>query len=260
MTIFHRAGVSGLLLVAALVLPAAALADPAAAPLPKPRPVEIAPTPTPTPASPPANPPAAAATPAPAPAQPFQPIDPNVAIQKADDYFNSTRTMIGDFVQISGDRRSEGKVYVQKPGKLRFEYAEPATLDIVADGLTVAVVDRKMATQDFYFIWQTPLKFLLKDKIDLVRDVSVQDVTSDPDNVTITVVDKETFGGTSRIKLMFDPATFALKQWEVTDPQGNETLVSLFNVDLKTPPDPSVFQIHSNRLDSSSSRFLNQGN
>ncbi len=245
MTSLKRAGVS-ILVLAALALPAAAFADPAAAPPPKPHPAAPAP----------ATPPAAA----PASTQPFTPIDPHVAIQKADDYFNSTRTMIGDFVQISGDRRSEGKVYVQKPGKLRFEYAEPATLDIVADGMTVAVVDRKMATQDFYFIWQTPLKFLLKDRIDLLHDVAVQDVTSDPDNVTITVVDNETFGGTSRIKLMFDPASFQLKQWEVTDPQGNETLVSLFNVDRTTPPDPSVFQIRSNRLDGSSSRFLNQSN
>ncbi len=248
MTVFGRAGVSGLLLVAALALPGAVFADPAAAPLPTPRPDQTAPST------------AAPSAAAPASAQPFTPIDPNVAIQKADDYFNSTRTMIGDFVQISGDRRSEGKVYVQKPGKLRFEYAEPATLDIVADGMTVAVIDRKMATQDFYFIWQTPLKFLLKDRIDLARDVAIQDVTSDPDNVTISVVDNETFGGTSRIKLMFDPATFQLKQWEVTDPQGNETLVSLFNIDRATPPDPSVFQIRSNRLDGSSSRFLNQSN
>ncbi len=249
-TFLGRAGVSTLFLGAALALPA--LADPVAAPLPAPRPTQIAPAP----ANPPAVPPAAA----PASIQPFQPIDPNVAIQRANNYFNSSRTMIGDFVQISGDRRSEGKVFVQKPGKLRFEYADPATLDIVADGMTVAVIDRKLATQDFYFIWQTPLKFLLKDRIDLAHDVAIQDVTSDPDNVTISVVDNETFGGTSRIKLMFDPATFQLKQWEVTDPQGNETLVSLFNIDLATPPDPSVFKIQSNRLDSSTSRFLNQSN
>jgi outer membrane lipoprotein-sorting protein len=208
------------------------------------------------PASPPGSNAATSTAPAAAPVAPFTPMDPHVAIQKADDYFNSTRTMIGDFVQISGDRRSEGKVYIQKPGKLRFEYAEPATLDVVADGMTVAVIDRKLATQDFYFIWQTPLKFLLKDRIDLRHDVAVTDVTSDPDNVTITVVDQETFGGTSRIKLMFDPASFQLKQWEVTDPQGNETLVSLFNVDRSTPPDPSVFQIRSSRLDAPN-RFLN---
>jgi outer membrane lipoprotein-sorting protein len=192
---------------------------------------------------------------------PFVPMDPAVAVQKANAYFNSATSMVGDFVQISGDRRSEGKIYVQKPGKLRFEYADPATLDIIADGNTVAVLDRKERSDpEFYFIWQTPLKFLLKDQIDLAKDVSVVDVTSDPDTVTITVEDKLTFGGTSRIKLMFDTAQFQLKQWEVTDPQGNETLVSLFNVDFTDTPDPDLFKITENRLENTDSRKLNQNN
>jgi outer membrane lipoprotein-sorting protein len=192
---------------------------------------------------------------------PFVPIDPAVAVQKANAYFNSATSMVADFVQISGDRRSEGKIYVQKPGKLRFEYADPATLDIIADGSTVAILDRKdRSDPEFYFIWQTPLKFLLKDQIDLSKDVSVVDVASDPDTVTITVEDKLTFGGTSRIKLMFDTAQFQLKQWEVTDPQGNETLVSLFNVDFTDTPDPDLFKITENRLENSDSRRLNQNN
>ncbi|MFZ3178394.1 MAG: outer-membrane lipoprotein carrier protein LolA, partial [Methylovirgula sp.] len=194
-------------------------------------------------------------------AAPFVPIDPQVAIQKANAYFNSVTTMVGDFVQISGDRRSEGKIYVQKPGKLRFEYADPASLDIIADGSTVAVIDRQERSDpEFYFIWQTPLKFLLQDQIDLAKDVSVLGVTSDPNTVTITVEDKETFGGTSRIKLMFDPAQFQLKQWDVTDPQGNETLVSLFNVDFTDPPDPNLFKITQDRLQDTDSRKLNQSN
>lgn len=192
---------------------------------------------------------------------PFVPMDPAVAVQKANAYFNSATSMVADFVQISGDRRSEGKIYVQKPGKLRFEYADPATLDIIADGSTVAILDRKdRSDPEFYFIWQTPLKFLLKDQIDLAKDVSVVDVASDPDTVTITVEDKLTFGGTSRIKLMFDTAQFQLKQWEVTDPQGNETLVSLFNVDFTDTPDPDLFKITENRLENSDSRRLNQNN
>jgi outer membrane lipoprotein-sorting protein len=177
--------------------------------------------------------------------QPFVPMDPNLAIQKADDYFNQTTSMIADFVQIGGDgRRAEGKMFVQKPGKLRFEYAAPATLDIIADGTTVAVIDRKVGNIQPYFIWQTPLKFLLKEHIDLVHDTQVINVTSDPDNVTIQIQDKQVFGGPTLIKLMFDPATFTLKQWQVTDPQGNETLVSLFNQDFTTKPDPAVFQLY----------------
>ncbi len=189
--------------------------------------------------------PAAAA----APAKAFVPIEPSVAIQKANDYFNAAMTMVGDFVQIGADgRRSEGKIFVQRPGKLRFEYAEPATLEIVADGLSVAVHDRKTATKDIYFISQTPLKFLLKDHVDLSNDVKVVDVASDPNAVTIVVEDKATFGGTSRIKLVFDPAKFTLKQWQITDPQGYETLISLFNVDLSKKPDPALFQITQERM------------
>lgn len=180
----------------------------------------------------------------PAPPKPFVPMESAVAVQKANAYLNQTTTMVADFVQIGPDgRRSEGRLLVQKPGHLQFEYAAPATLDIIADGTSVAVVDRKMGTQDLYFIWQTPLKFLLKDQLDLAHDVTVVDVMSDPNSVAILVEDKNTFGGTSRIKLMFDPAQFALKQWQVTDPQGYETLVSLFNVDTVRKPDPASFRI-----------------
>jgi outer membrane lipoprotein-sorting protein len=180
----------------------------------------------------------------PAPAKPFVPMDQATALQKANAYLNQTQTMIADFVQIGADgRRSEGKLLVQKPGRLRFEYAAPATLDIIADGTNVVVIDRKMSTQELYFIWQTPLKFLLKDQIDLAHDVTVTDVTSDPNSVSIMIEDKNTFGGTSHIKLVFDAAKFALKQWQVTDPQGNEVLVSLFNVDTARKPDPATFRI-----------------
>ncbi|MEA2833116.1 MAG: hypothetical protein QOG66_1318, partial [Methylobacteriaceae bacterium] len=48
---------------------------------------------------------------------------------------------------------------------------------------------------------------------------------------------------TSKIRLMFDPSSYQLKQWLVTDPQGYDTLVSLYNIDFKEKPDPSLFKI-----------------
>lgn len=184
----------------------------------------------------------------PGPSKTAIPIAPEAAVQKANDYFNAASSMIGDFVQTSPDgTRSEGKIFVQRPGKLRFEYNPPATLEVVADGLSVAVHDRKTATKDVYFISQTPLKFLLKEQIDLARDVKVIDVKSTSESVAILVEDKATFGGTSQIRLVFDAATFALKQWQVTDPQGYETIVSLFNIDLSKKPDPRLFQLTEER-------------
>jgi outer membrane lipoprotein-sorting protein len=167
------------------------------------------------------------------------------AIKKADDFLSSAATMVGDFVQNGADgRQSEGKIYIQKPGKLRFEYAAPASLEVVADGSNVVVHDRKLKTSDSYSINRTPLKFLLQDKIDLKAETQILDVQkiTNPDRMMILLDDRTTFGGTSRIRLIFDAKTYELLQWQVRDPQGYETLVTLYNVDLKQKPDPKLFK------------------
>lgn len=182
-------------------------------------------------------------------AQKADTLSPAEVIAKANDYFNQAQTMVTDFVQIGGDgRRTDGKLFVAKPGHMRFTYAPPATLEIVADGTSVAVIDRKLHTQDLYFISQTPLKFLLNDHLDLAHDTKILDVTSDASGASIVVEDKATFGGTSQIRLTFDRNPFALKQWTVTDPQGYETVVSLSDIDLATKPDPALFRINSERM------------
>lgn len=189
---------------------------------------------------------AAALSPDPAPSVPvaLTGSDADRAIKKADAFLSSAQTMVGDFVQSGQDgRQSEGKIYIQKPGKLRFEYAAPATLEVVADGSKVAVNDRKLKTQDIYYIGQTPLKFLLQDKIDLKSDTQILNVLKTPEAVMILLDDRTTFGGTSRIRLIFDAQTYELRQWQVRDPQGFETLVTLYNVDFKQKPDPKLFRI-----------------
>lgn len=178
------------------------------------------------------------------------PLDSQAVLAKANGYFNDASTMIADFVQIGGDgRRSDGKLFLERPGHMRFAYSPPATLDIVADGTSVAVIDRKLHTQDLYFIGQTPLKFLLSDNIDLARDTKLLEITGDGDGgASIDIEDKATFGGTSKVKLTFALQPFALKQWTVTDPQGYETVVSLSNIDSSTKPDPDLFKINTERM------------
>lgn len=204
------------------------------------KPAEVKPTDAAKPAGKKAAKPAAAA---PAP-EPEKPLSRPEAVKRANAFFNASPVMTADFVQIGADgKRAEGKLHVQRAGRVRFEYAQPATMEVVADGAQVAVRDRKLGTQDLYFITQTPLKFLMKDKIDLEKDVTVQDVTTDDSGVIVSIEDKATFGGTSHLKLIFDPKNFKLKQWQVRDPQGYETLISLFNIDQTKTPDPALFKI-----------------
>jgi outer membrane lipoprotein-sorting protein len=166
------------------------------------------------------------------------------AIAKANAYLDAARVMSADFVQIGPDgARTEGQLYVTRPGRMLFRYAPPARLEIVADGRSVAVRDQKLDTQDLYLIAQTPLKFLLADHVDIAKDTKVKRIAIDDNAATIEIEDKGTLGGSAEIALVFDPDSFALKQWTVIDAQGFQTVVSLFNVDLTTQPDPNLFHI-----------------
>jgi outer membrane lipoprotein-sorting protein len=163
-------------------------------------------------------------------------------------YLSSVQTMVGNFVQIGPDGgRTEGTFYIQKPGKVRFEYNAPSPISIVADGSSVVVRDRKLATQDLYPLSQTPLRYLLADSIDLIRDTDVTSVTADDTFDTVVIEERQLVVGTSRLMMMFDAKDLTLKQWTVTDPQGFDTTVAVYNLDFSKKPDPNLFVINYDR-------------
>ena len=164
-------------------------------------------------------------------------------------YLSGVQQLVGDFVQIGPDgRRTEGKFYIQKPGRVRFEYNPPSPIDVIADGQSVVVRDRKLATQDLYPLSQTPLRFLLSDRIDLLRDTNVVGVSADDTFVTVVIEEKQALVGTHRLMIMFGAKDFQLKQWTVTDPQGFDTTVAVYNLDSSKKPDPALFKINYERM------------
>jgi len=180
------------------------------------------------------------------PASVFASFDANQKAQaaKVSSYLSSLNTLVGNFVQVGPDgSKTKGDFYIQKPGKVRFEYDPPVPIDIIADGTTLVVRDRKLATQDIYPLSQTPLRFLLSDRIDLMKDTNVVSVTADDLFVTVTVEEKQALIGTSRLMLMFGAKDGQLKQWTVTDPQGYDTTVAVYNLDATKKLDPALFKI-----------------
>jgi outer membrane lipoprotein-sorting protein len=163
---------------------------------------------------------------------------------KVSAYLSSLQTLVGNFVQVGPDgTKTKGDFYIQKPGKVRFEYDPPNPIDIVADGTTLVVRDRKLATQDIYPLSQTPLRYLLSDRIDLMKDTNVVNVTSDDLFVSVTIEEKQALVGTSRLMLMVGAKDGQLKQWTVTDPQGYDTTVAVYNLDTSKKIDPGMFKI-----------------
>ncbi|HKG84095.1 MAG TPA: outer-membrane lipoprotein carrier protein LolA [Beijerinckiaceae bacterium] len=197
----------------------------------------------------PARPSPVAATASISPAALNEPLSERQIVERANTYFNGMSTLTGDFVQTGGDgRRLTGKLYLQRPGRIRFEYDAPATIEVVADGSSVAVRDSKLVTQDLYAISQTPLKFLLRDHIDLGQDIRIVGVSLEPEGARVLLEDKSTLGGTSKIALFFDKDVRTLQRWRIVDPQGFTTIVALSNLDTGRRVDPRLFVINYERM------------
>jgi outer membrane lipoprotein-sorting protein len=166
-------------------------------------------------------------------------------LDKISNYLSSVQTMVGSFVQIGPDgRRVDGTFSIQKPGKVRFQYNPPSPIDIIADGSSVVIRDRSLETADFYPLSQTPLRYLLADRIDLLKDTDVISVSSDDTFATVVIEETQVMVGTNRLMIMFDAKSLQLKQWTVTDPQGLDTTVAVYNLDMAKKPDPNLFVIN----------------
>jgi outer membrane lipoprotein-sorting protein len=182
--------------------------------------------------------------------EPSSPFDAKqrALLDRISGYLSSVQIMVGKFVQVGPDGgRTEGTFYIQKPGRVRFAYNPPSPIDIISDGSSVVVRDRKLATQDLYPLSQTPLRYLLAERIDLLRDTDVVSVASDDSFATVVIEQKQLFVGTDRLMIMFDAKDLTLKQWTVTDPQGFDTTVAVYNLDTTKKPDPNLFVINYQR-------------
>lgn len=174
-------------------------------------------------------------------------ISPEEMLSNINEALTNLKQFSAKFVQYSGNgQQTSGKLTVLRPGRLRFDYNPPSTITIIADGSSVAVIDSKLNTQDVYSIGLTPLKFLLGGTINLARDFKVTEVVNEGERIAVYAEDSSTFGGTSHIILGFDPKSYVLKQWTVTDPQGYEVNVLLANIDTRHEPDTMQFIIPEN--------------
>ena len=162
-------------------------------------------------------------------------------VAQLSEHFASVPTMAGEFVQFGPDgEQTGGTFYIERPGKIRFNYEKPAAVEVISNGRTVAVHNRKLKTWDFYPLDKTPLKLLLASKID-VDDGTIRDVVAEADLTTVVMGNDSIFGD-SVITLMFDPLSFDLRQWTIKDAKGKETSVMVFNVQKNVELKNALFQ------------------
>ena len=168
-------------------------------------------------------------------------------IEELSNHFASVPTMTGEFIQFGPNgEQTGGQFFIQRPGKLRFEYEAPSPLMLVSNGKTIGVRNKKLKTWQYMPLRKNPLSILLADQIS-VSDKSIRSVDSNEDVTRVVMGDKSIFGD-SEIVLLFDPLNYDLRQWTIKDNQGKETSVMIFNVQKNVPIPSKLFQLRKNRV------------
>ena len=161
-------------------------------------------------------------------------------LARIDAAMNATNTFQGDFRQVAPNGEvTRGNIWLQRPGKVRFEYTDSPLL-IVSDGVTLVQNDRQLQTFDRVPLSATPLNYFLKENINLAEDTEVVALQKLPGQWIVSARD-----GSGQqegaITLVFDSETLALQTWIIVDDFGGATRVSLSNLQYNGRIDPRQF-------------------
>lgn len=164
-------------------------------------------------------------------------------VTEAQQYLNSITTLKARFTQVAPDGAiTHGTVWLDRPGRMRFEYDPPTPLLLVAGNGLVMFRDSQLGQTSTVPLGRTPLGILLAPTVRLTGgDLTVTDVRRVQDNeVQITVVRTATpTEGSLTLTFATDP--WRLRQWTVTDAQGQRTAVALGAIQTGIKIDQSLF-------------------
>ena len=163
------------------------------------------------------------------------------AVRKAEAYLNNLSTAKADFIQTtSTGGRTSGTFYLDRPGKLRFEYNESDDF-IVADGNFIFFYDAESGEQTNAPIGQTLADFLLRKDLRLSGDLQVSQVYSKDGYTSITMAQSDD-PGAGQVELIFNEVPYRLVKWRVLDPTGEATEITLKNLETGMKLPVSLFR------------------
>lgn len=151
----------------------------------------------------------------------------------------------GEFIETgAGGQRRTGRFYLQRPGKMRFEYTDPAGLLVVSDGNNVKRYDPRLNVFRQVPLSQTPLSTFLARTVRLDQGVRIDRVTRMQSGAfAITARDNRRPNDGSVI-LAFAGNPLRLQEWTITDAQGGRTRTQLTTLNAAPNLANSLFQLN----------------
>ena len=163
-------------------------------------------------------------------------------IARVEAYLNTLRTLKARFLQVAPNgATSGGTVWLERPGRMRFQYDPPAPYLLVAGYGALVFYDAQLGQTTNIPLGQTPLGILLQDNVKLSGGVTVTNVVRQPGQLQLTVL-RTASPGDGSLTLIFADNPLVLRQWIVLDQQRQETRVTLVDAQLGGTFDPKLFQ------------------
>lgn len=178
-------------------------------------------------------------------AQPrFQPTAQDRAdLTRIEAYLNGLHTLKAHFLQVAPDGRlSEGTAWLERPGRMRFEYNPPAPFLLIAAHGLLVFQDKSLAQTSNIPLGRTPLGMLLADQVTLSGDVTVTAIQRQPGQIQVSLT-RTASPGEGTLTLIFVDQPLTLRQWVVLDAQRQETKVTLYNLELGGQFDQALFDV-----------------
>jgi outer membrane lipoprotein-sorting protein len=173
-------------------------------------------------------------------AQALSPQD-QADIGRAEGALNAIHTLKARFQQIAPNGTiSGGTAWLDRPGRMRFQYDPPAPFLLVAGHGLLVFNDSQLQQTSNIPLGRTPLGLLLQDNLRLSGDVTVTKVTRFPGQIQVTLL-RTASPSEGTLTLIFADNPMTLRSWTVVDAQRQETRISLFDVQLGGTFDQKLF-------------------
>jgi len=148
-------------------------------------------------------------------------------LSRIQEYLVDMKTLQANFSQINDTGEiMTGKLYLKKPGKIRFSYDNPRNLQIVSKQQALLIFDPKSSGSGplTYPLSSTPLGFLIKNEVGALINESSEGFEID-DKMFIKIQNPR-----YRVSIAFKKKPMSLVGWEFENQIGEIITVSLDNI------------------------------
>ena len=169
-------------------------------------------------------------------------------IQRVEEYLTNLYSIVADFNQVdAGGGVAEGKFYLKKPGKMRWEYKPPTPILLVSNGKVMTYYDSELDQVNYIAFDDTLAGFLAQEKITLTsKSAQLVDFVAKEGVIRATIVQRQKPDEGS-LTLEFSDKPLQLKQMVVTDARGQRTNIQLQNATYGENLPDSLFKFEDPR-------------